>query len=413
VLTKAILEIIQDKERHKRVRQALDLRKLTPICNELIKLTDKYYKTFPTHDCIDTQTIIALYASENPKAVESQILQVGDTFNGLTKDVEPEAIQGLMRSLQELAYTTDVQQVVYEFTEGDDIDVFGELNALRQRYERDLKQSVDIEFCNAPIEDLLEEELHGTKFNWRMECLQQSMPNMRTGDQIIVAGRPGIGKTSFIADNVTYMARQCPDGRPIVWFSNEGKKNKIRKTCYRAGLNTTIADMVKYGGDMCRRGWLKKVGPLDAIRIFDIHGLNNTQLEEIIREHKPCIVVWDMLDNVKGFAAESRTDLRLEELYKWGRESAVIYDFLSLPTSQISAEGAGLMWVPDHMLKDGKTGKQGACDGIIMLGHSLKPGDENVRGIFIAKTKYTPIGDAREDCKTAVTFDPRRARYNE
>jgi replicative DNA helicase len=61
-----------------------------------------------------------------------------------------------------------------------------------------------------------------------------------------------------------------------------------------------------------------------------------------------------MLDNVGGFGAAERTDLRLERLYQWARECAVKYDFLSIPTSQVSVEGEGLAWCDMSMLKDSK-----------------------------------------------------------
>ena len=61
------------------------------------------------------------------------------------------------------------------------------------------------------------------------------------------------------------------------------------------------------------------------------------------------------------------------------------------------------------MLKDSKTGKQGACDGIIMLGSSDDPLMQAKRGISMPKTKSKREG--MSDLREEVTFDADRGRF--
>ena len=131
-----------------------------------------------------------------------------------------------------------------------------------------------------------------------------------------------------------------------------------------------------------------------------------------LEQHEPALVVFDMIDNIRGFGDSARTDQRLESMYQWAREAAVKHEFAGIATSQISVDGAGMQFPLDHMLKDSKTGKQGACDFIIMGGASDDEGYKNVRFIGVPKNKLRREGtDA--DPKTAVQFKPEICRLED
>jgi len=154
MLTTRILQVLQDRERHKRVRPALDLRQLTPFCKEMVEFTDKYFRTFQ-HDSLDVETAVAFYATDNPKADESAILMVTDQLNKLTQEQDPEAISGLLHSLQELAFSTESSALLMQYENGEDVDIFLGMQALRDKYKQDLKRTTDMQWCDTDIEDLL------------------------------------------------------------------------------------------------------------------------------------------------------------------------------------------------------------------------------------------------------------------
>lgn len=64
------------------------------------------------------------------------------------------------------------------------------------------------------------------------------------------------------------------------------------------------------------------------------------------------------------------------------------------------------------MLKDSKTGKQGACDFIIMLGASNDPGLASQRFIGLTKNKLRREGKPA-DPKQPVKFSPHIARIED
>jgi len=249
------------------------------------------------------------------------------------------------------------------------------------------------------------------------------MRPVRGGDFIIIAGRPDKGKTTFLTSELSYMApqifRMYGEERPILWFNNEGPGKRIKQRYYQSLLGCTIPDMIEYLRDGTLKDRLIEAaggGNPDALlRILDVHEFRSHEIEQVLRRHPPGLIVGDMIDNIK-FSGEvsnmgSRTDQLLEEMYKWGRNLAVRYDCPFFATSQISADGDGLPYPTLPMLKDSKTGKQGAADAIITLGALNDPAMDGYRYIGMTKNKLHRSG-ARKDPRTEVIFDMEIARYS-
>jgi replicative DNA helicase len=106
-----------------------------------------------------------------------------------------------------------------------------------------------------------------------------------------------------------------------------------------------------------------------------------------------------------------RTDQLLEEMYKWARNRGVKYDCGVMATSQISADGDGMPYPTLPMLKDSKTGKQGAADVIITIGASNDATLEYIRFIGTTKNKLRRTG-APSSPRAEMVMDGARGRYN-
>jgi replicative DNA helicase len=142
----------------------------------------------------------------------------------------------------------------------------------------------------------------------------------------------------------------------------------------------------------------------------------NHEVEDIMLKYKPALVLFDMVDNIK-FGGEAinngaRTDQLLEAMYQWARLMGVKHDCAVLATSQISADGDGLSYPTLPMLKDSKTGKQGAADVIITIGALNDPVLENSRYIGTTKNKLVRTGKKGSPAQE-VFFDSQRGRYKE
>jgi replicative DNA helicase len=239
------------------------------------------------------------------------------------------------------------------------------------------------------------------------------MRRLRPGDFGIIAGRPDKGKTTFLTSEVTYFAPQLPADRNIIWLNNEGPGKRIIPRLYQSALNYSMTDMKeKHAAGVLVDQYRSAVSRLDKIRIIDVHGFNTGNIEAILEESNPGVIIYDMIDNIKGFGGEARTDLALEEMYKWARERSVKYDCIGLATSQISNDGDGMQFPTLGMLKDSKTGKQGACDFQLMIGASNDQNLSGMRYLSLPKNKLRRP-DGASDPRAEVIFDGTRARYRD
>lgn len=375
----------------------------------------KYYEAYPTHKTIDFLTFVPQFQRWHPgMKTEDFNAYVGIFRNVAGFEADDDQVRNLTAWMADVELMTVVANIAQKHQEGDVKDAWAEISAAQDQYRIRTGLKTEGGYINTPIEDLLQDEFDDTGVSWRLSCLNGSMRRLRPGDFGIIAGRPDKGKTSFIASEVTWMAPQLPADRNVLWLNNEGPGRRIIPRLYQAALNFSMQELMHHSNEKTLVPKYRAAigGRLDRFRIHDIHGMNNGQVERIIEESNPGIIIYDMIDNIKGFGSEARTDLQLEAMYQWARERSVKYDCIGLATSQISNDGDGLQFPTLGMLKDSKTGKQGACDFQLMIGASNDPVLQNSRYIGLPKNKLRRP-DGPGDPRAEVIFDGTRSRYND
>lgn len=410
---KVTLQLLKHKDNYDKLSSSVNKSLVDADVRRALVVLDNYWKNYPDHTIVLPEVFMAELNIQNPDLDEAQLKMYSGMSEIMQQEPDEATAKGLMRSLRTLDFASKLEQAHEQFQTGLDMDLHDTVRELIASFESDISRDTAIDWCQDTIAEVIQDSETGTKLPWFIDCLNGSMPDVRTGMQIIFAARPGKGKTSFCARQAVSLAPNTPDQRPVLWFNNEGKGNRIKGTIYRAALQTDFAGISKMGLERAQHDYNERVGGASKIRIFDIHGRDFRFLERLIKDHQPSVVIFDMLDNVHGFADAQRTDLRLEQLYQWAREQAVIHDFLSIPTSQISVEGEGLAWCDQSMLKDSKTAKQGACDAIITMGATGNQNQEWSRFLYVPKTKQSPAKGYRADCATEVLFDGATCQFSE
>lgn len=381
-----------------------------PDC-EVIPLTREFYTWFST------------VAHRNLSAEDLPIYR--RIFEECSREPDQSAKDMLVAKLLEADLAVRIADITDRWTRGEEVDIGKVLRSMVDEHETQVRRKVTMPFVDMD-QDLFADDVNNIGFKWRLACLNMAMRPMRSGDFIIVAARPDKGKTTFLTDNLTHMVHQIPevyaddatDPRTILWFNNEGPGARIVKRAVQSALNAPISRLVELSqsGTM----WASYEAAIGAsrlrLRIMDVHGFRSWQIEEILRHVKPAIVVFDMIDNIK-FDGElinggQRTDQMLEAMYQWARELGVRYDTPVIATSQISAEGDGLAYPTLAMLKDSKTGKQGAADAIITIGARNEPAMENIRYIGLTKNKLQLEGRPRSP-QAEVVLDGTSGRFVE
>ena len=415
------LQILRDKESYEKYQKLVPEGLLDPVTSIFLSDYGRYFKEHKGHKSIDSNACkAACWGTYHPKLDDERRAQYRKVIETcLEADVEQVVRDNYITRILEQDYSSQMIELLRQYNEGDDINIIREINQLAERAETDLDKKIEHRFIDDPIGDLLKNDEHQKGLSWRLSCLHEHMRPMIGGDFGIVAGRPDTGKTSFLASELTWLAPQIPEAfdedRPVIWFNNEGPGKRIKPRLYQAALDIGIQAMI----ELNKQGklidaYVKAVGAIDRIKIMDVHGFWNYEVEEVIKKERPALIVYDMIDNIKfaGGNAGSRTDQVLEGMYGWAREACVKYDAIGMCTSQISNEGDGMLFPTMGMLKDSKTGKQGACDFQIMIGRSNDFNAEHTRGIGIVKNKLRVDGKTG-DPRAEVIFDGNHSRYRD
>lgn len=363
----------------------------------------------------------------HPTLTTEQFTTYEHLLKQIQEDVPPELEASIMDRLVAADTAYRVAQLLEQWNRGDEVDLYIALRDTVERFEADTNRKVKVPWVTTTIAELLADEENDTGLHWRLDCLNMSMRPLRGGDFGIIAGRPDKGKTSFLTSELTHFAPQVAkmynNERHILWLNNEGPGKRIIQRLYQSALDLTIPELVELHNKPAQGQFAHLLdeqyaaamgGRIDLIRVLDIHDFWSHEVEDILRKVPAGLVVWDMVDNVKfgGSAINGgeRTDQLLEAMYQWVRVLSVKYDIPMLATSQISADGDGLAYPTLSMLKDSKTGKQGAAEFIMPIGALNDVNQQHSRFISLTKNKLHRHGGPK-DPRAEVIFDGERGRY--
>lgn len=427
-----VLRLLKYRERYDRLARSVPKGALQPLTADLLGDFGVFFREFPDAQRIVHGPFLTWYRGfRHPSMKDDAFGLYAAVIEKSMEDISPELEAGLMERLVAADTASRITALLEKWNNGDEVDLYRELRNNIEHFEQQVDRKVRNPQVLDPIEDLLKAEENDTGLHWRLPCLNRHIKPLRGGDFVVIAARPDKGKTTFCASELTYMAAQVDtlypgENRSILWFNNEGPGKKIVMRNFQAALNATTEDLVKLSNTpSLDPKWRTKVredyaaslgGRPGVLRIFDIHDMWNHEVEDIMKQHKPALVLFDMVDNVK-FGGEAnnngqRTDQLLEAMYQWARLMGVKHDCAVIANSQISADGDGVSYPTLPQLKDSKTGKQGAADVIITIGALNDPVLENSRYIGCTKNKLVRTGKKGSPMQE-VFFDSQRGRYKE
>jgi replicative DNA helicase len=418
------LRLLKYRDRYERLARSVPKKALDTRTQIIFDDFGEFFREFPDVQLIEPGPFWLWFRGfKHPTLKDEAATVLEQIIRQAADDVDPAIEDGLLKRLASAAAAFDIATLIEQFNNGEEVDIDRGVRAVMESYDAQVKRVVKNPQVLDPIEDLLKAEENDEGLHWRLPCLNRHIKPLVGGDFVVVAARPDKGKTTFTASELTFMAAQVDalypsENRSILWFNNEGPGKRIVTRCFQAALNATMEELVtKSNAGTIRDEYRAALGGRGGtLRIFDIHGMWNHEVEDLMEKFKPALVLFDMIDNIKfgGEASNNgqRTDQLLEAMYQWARMMGVKYDCAVIATSQISADGDGIQFPTLPMLKDSKTGKQGAADVIITIGTVNDPMLASSRYIGTTKNKKVRTGvPASPMCE--VIFNGDRARYVE
>ena len=409
----ALLACMRTREGFNELHGALDLDTIDPKQRVMVAAFERYFERHPSHAEIQWDVFSPWFFDVGrPNMKEEEAAMFRLIIGASARQVDADIRSSIKEDLYQLSTSTRIAHLIAAFDAGEEPFVIEKISQEMDRYNAVVRTGRD-PYVPMDIEDIMQEEANDEGVRWRLQCINMSMRPLRPGDFGLIAARPDQGKTSFLTDQLTFMATQIEEGDDILWLNNEGPSRKINARLLQSAIGQSGFAMAQRPAADIRKQYVDAVGRFDRIKVMGITGFNTFQVERLIAHSKAKIVVFDMIDNIRGFGDAARTDLMLERMYQWCRELAEKHNTINLATSQVSNEGATLLYPTMGMLKDSKTGKQGAVDFQLMIGshEGTMPGSDNVRAVSLPKNKLRRASSPplRQD----VIFDRDAGRFTE
>jgi replicative DNA helicase len=409
----------KSKENLSKYRRYIKPHVVMKETNTILDGMDKYYKTFPSVTEFAWDSFSAfLIADQSKRLTDDSIVKLRMMLTKAKTFVPHHAHEEVVKTLIELDYLALIMEECEKVKEGSsDLE---HVHIIATNALKDVERYIEKDelFVSADL-SVIADRITSSGYEWRLDALNRSLGPLRTGNFVIVAARVEVGKTTFLASEVSYLAQQLPKDRPVVWVNNEEESSVVFFRIVQAALGqeskVLIADskaaMVSYttlmGGDK------------DKIRVTK--DMNNVRdLETLFREVNPGLIIFDQLDKVDGFKSDEREDLKLGKIYKWARELARSYGPV-IAASQLSASAVEMKDPPFiglDALRGSKTDKPGEADVVITIGkykEPKSPEEEMIRTINVPKNKLPGGGSKQVESdrhgQFLVTIDPIRARY--
>lgn len=414
------LKVLANRQRFKSIKDFIPRGMVTPEILAMIQWFEVYFSTFPEHEEVQVDDLKWLVQQRSQGSAPESLALTLQICEQLRQPVDESTVRGTMGALYDLDFAGRAGALLAAYDRGEDVDIVHEIHALAQQVKRARSNGKADEYLDLRIGDILAEIDGdvGIKFR-RLETLNRGIAAIQGGASIAVGMRPDKGKTSLVADFLTDWAPQCVQffgaDRPILWLNNEGSGKRIIPRIYQAALKLTLEEITELSNaGKLEEQYLAAIGAQDLhyIRVKDIHGANLGQIEQIIEQMNPCVVVYDMLANVRMNLGTGNKADAVEAAWQTVREYAVMYNHIALSTVQVSAEGGNLLFPPYSALKDSKTGIQGATDIIIIGGALDDPRYQTIRGISTPKNKFSVTGMPSYLTLTA-NFDGARCGFTQ
>jgi len=339
-----------------------------------------------TKDSYTTEELALCFYASYPSLKDSE----KDLFSILFKkiedaDADPTLVEKYLRSLKQKETARQIAILALDVSEGRAAieSLHESLNGL------EVGEGIEeeIEFVTSDLNELYENHVKKPGLRWRLKSLNESLGSLRKDDFGIVFARTETGKTSFIADQLTFMARQT--NQPILWFNNEEAGQKVMRRIYSAALGKTereiFSDLVR-----SKEEYLKLTN--NNIFLIDEATITKDFAERVIKKLNPALVVFDVMDKIQGFTSD-RNDLLLGSIYEWGRSLAKTY-CPTIAVCQADGTAEGVKWLNMGHVDNAKTAKQKEADWILGIGKTNGEGMENVRFLNISKNKLSGDEDS-------------------
>lgn len=393
-------------DKYNKLIKGLNLEKELSL---IFNLVSAYYEEYPEHSYIVPQELKAFFSLEYASYKSPEIINkvIDDIFFvEISDSVIVDYVQSVIEKDTATKIINKLLKVVDESEQGLLLSIKDDL----AQYESTIKvgTQVNTNFVSDDLLELFAEDERTNHINWRLKCLQEACGPLQEG-LVHVYARTNVGKTSWIASEVTNFAAQLNDDEHILYFNNEEAGRKVRYRLYSAMLNKPIEE-IKQSYELTQKAietYRQRGG--NRLLLYDNETFSIEDIDRFCQEYNPKIIVVDVADKVtfKG-VGNLEGQARLKELYMRYRALSKKYNCTVITSAQASAEAYGKKWIDLIHMDMSRTGKPSELDLSIGIGMSNDDGKETTRYIHVNKNKWTGV-----HARCTAIINPLTGRYTD
>lgn len=384
-----------------------------PFIYKLYNCLEEFYSSKETTNNPTVEDLFIVLRTRYPREseeeiskVQQKILSIENQVNSIGKLLHEYKLRYVANSILEVSST-----YLDGFTTSE--SVFDRAKEFVEVFSNDaIEEEQEQSLVNFDLENLIATQAATPGLEWRLPSLNKNLGPIGSGNFGFIFARPETGKTSFLASEVSYMAGQTR-GEPVVWFNNEEPGDSVALRIYQATLGLTRSEIEK-DVRSAQSAFSNRTG--SCIKLFDSGYTSKQEVERIVSDISPRLLVFDQLDKIRGFKTQERHDLALGTIYQWARELAKEYKCSVIGVCQADGTAEGVRRLTMEHVSNAKTSKQAEADWILGIGKSHQEGFEQIRYFSLCKNKLPGGKDRDENMRHGfweVLLRPEIARYED
>lgn len=414
-----LLLLMESKDQFNRIEPHIKEHTIGHDVRSLIETLKDYRNQHTGQDRVACEDLLSWYhTTRSARHSKDQNEVIEELIKGLKTAKLTETSDAVLEYYLKLDTVTKVANLSLEIGTGNSKHDIEDIQRILDDYEGSRKSTIDLQdlYTSSDLSDLIA-RVNSPGLAWRLEELNVGAGPLRPGDLALIAAAVESGKTTFLADQASYMATQLGPDDCIIWVNNEEHSDKVKLRVIQAALGITtktiLSDLNK-----ARQDYEATMGGLDKIKIMRNQSAHNHVrfVERVVKEEKPALVVIDQLDKVRGFEGKDKAEhARIGHIYNWARDLAMDYDCAVMAASQVDTSGFNSKWIHMHQLRGSKVDKPGELDLLVTIGKITDdPNQDLIRYIHLPKNKLHggPKSDERfRHGYFEVKINPPIARY--
>lgn len=329
--------------------------------------------------------IMALWKSMHPVATRSSTEAMYEAVDDImsSTDISPDVLDLTIGRLWRRKFGTRLANLGLQISEGDD-SALDRIRAMLDDTEDSWGEDDLGEDLNLDLANLIASQRENGCFKINIPALISFLPGVGRKQFGIAFAGPNTGKTTFSLSLVLGPGGFASQGYKTLYLGNEEDVERTGFRAYQAYFGMSEEDVIFNEQELHERF---KDEVRSKIVFRNIQDKLLSDVEAIIKKHKPDIVIIDQLDKVHIRERFDAGHERIRELYRQTREVAKRQDCFILGISQASNDAKNRTQVTSDMMEGSKIGKAAEAD--IIFGIGMTDIEDKTRYITISKNKIS------------------------